>query len=117
MEGMKAILEGNTALFEAKMQQAIDLEDLTNYPTGPPRITKPSFEQYGEWLLENKRYEEARVQFDKALLRMPKRAKSLKGKLIALQALNKTEESTGIQNELQAIYAQADPEVKAFLDD
>ena len=117
MEGMKAILEGNTALFEAKVQQAIDLEDLTNYPTGPPRITKPSFEQYGEWLLENKRYEEARVQFDKALLRMPKRAKSLKGKLIALQALNKTEESTGIQNELQAIYAQADPEVKAFLDD
>lgn len=115
IEGLKALLEGDQKLFEAKMKKAIELEDLTNFPTGPPSITKPSFEQYGEWLLEKGRYEEAREQFDKALLRMPKKSKSLKGKLTALKALNQLNEVEKVQNELQSIYAQADSEVKIFL--
>lgn len=115
IEGLKALLEGDQKLFEAKMKKAIELEDLTNFPTGPPSITKPSFEQYGEWLLEKGRYEEAREQFDKALLRMPKKSKSLKGKLTALKALNQLNEVEEVQNELQSIYAQADSEVKTFL--
>ncbi len=115
IEGLKALLESDQKLFEAKMKEAIELEDLTNFPTGPPSITKPSFEQYGEWLLEKGRYEEAREQFDKALLRMPKKSKSLKGKLTALKALNQLNEVEKVQNELQSIYAQADSEVKIFL--
>ncbi|MDW3647619.1 MAG: hypothetical protein R8P61_11175 [Bacteroidia bacterium] len=115
MEGMKALLEGDEKSFEAKMKEATELEDLTDFPTGPPRITKPSFEQYGEWLLANARYEEAIQQFDKALARMPKRAKSLKGKLTALKALDQIKEVAHIQAELTSIYAQADAEVKEFL--
>ncbi len=116
IEGLKALLEGDQELFEAKMKKAIELEDHTNFPTGPPNITKPSFEQYGEWLLEKGRYQEAREQFDKALLRMPKRAKSLKGKFTALKALNQLDEVVKVQNELRAIYSQADAEVKNFLE-
>ncbi|MEL6865289.1 MAG: hypothetical protein AAFP19_12760 [Bacteroidota bacterium] len=116
MEGLKALLEEDPLLFEMKMKKATELEDLTNFPTGPPRITKPSFEQYGEWLLENSRYEDASAQFDKALLRMPKRAKSLEGKITALKALNQLSEVEEVQGELQAIYAQADAEVKQFLE-
>ncbi|MEM8907280.1 MAG: hypothetical protein AAGD05_05485 [Bacteroidota bacterium] len=115
IEGWAALLEGDQNVFEAKMKKAIELEDLTNFPTGPPSITKPSFEQYGEWLLEKGRYEEARKQFDKALLRMPKRSKSLKGKLIALKAVNQSNEVVKVRNELQAIYSQADADVKKFL--
>lgn len=92
LEGLKALLEEDQELFEAKMKEAIALEDQTDYPTGPPRITKPSFEQYGEWLVEEGRYEEAIQQFDKALSRMPKRTKSLEGKLKALKALDQTKE-------------------------
>ena len=116
MEGMKALLAGDQKLFEAKLQQATELEDLTNFPTGPPHITKPSFEQYGEYLLEKGRYEEARKLFDKALFRMPKRSQSLKGKLIAHKALNQMNEYEYVRNELQTIYAQADAEVKKFLE-
>lgn len=117
IEGLKALLEDDQQLFEAKMKQATEIEELTNFPTGPPSITKPSFEQYGEWLLENKRYAEAIVQFDKALLRMPRRSKSLKGKFTALKALNQASEVAEVQNELQTIYAQADSGVKQFLEE
>lgn len=115
MEGLKALLEGDPQLFETKMKKAVELEDRTNFPTGPPSITKPSFERYGEWLLEKGRYEEARKQFEKSLVRMPNRSKSLKGKLAALKALNQLDEAVKIQNELESIYAQADAEVKMFL--
>ena len=117
IEGMKALLAGDEALFEAKMKKAIALEDRTDFPTGPPRIAQPSFEQYGAWLLEKGRYEEAKEQFDKALVRMPRRAKSLKGKLAALKALDQTSEAESVQNELQSIYAQADTDVKRFLEE
>ncbi|MEO1217924.1 MAG: hypothetical protein AAFY45_30630 [Bacteroidota bacterium] len=115
MESLKALLEEDQQLFETKMKEATALEDLTDFPTGPPRITKPSFELYGEWLLEQGRYEEASQQFDKALMRMPKRSKSLEGKLAALKALKQIKEVAHLQNELRAIYAQADAEVKEFL--
>lgn len=117
IEGMKALLEGDEALFESKMKKAVELEDQTNYPTGPSRITKPSFEQYGEWLIAKGRFEEANEQFDKALLRMPRRSKSLKGKFLALQGLNQSEEASEVQNELTSIYAQADADVKSFLEE
>ena len=115
MEGWKALLEGDQTLFEAKMKKAVELEDLTNFPTGPPVITKPSFEQYGEWLLAKGRHEEAKQQFDKSLSRMPKRAKSLEGKFTALKALDQTSEVIKVRDELQCLYSQADLEVKRFL--
>ncbi len=117
MEGMKALLADDQELFEAKLKKATALEELTDFPTGPPNITKPSFEQYGEWLLEKARYEEAEKQFDKALSRMPKRAKSLKGKFVALKALHQSNEFAKVRAELQDIYSQADPEVKRFLEE
>lgn len=116
MEGMKALLEGNQELYEAKMKKAIDLEALTDFPTGPPDIAKPSFEHYGEWLLEKGRYEEAKNQFDKALERMPRKTNSVKGKFMALKALDESTEVVKVQNELEAIYAQADSEAKKFLE-
>ena len=116
IEGLKALLEDNQKLYEAKIKKATTLEELTNFPTGPPNITKPSFEQYGEWLLVEGRYDEAIKQFDKALIRMPKRSKSLKGKSIALKALNQMNEYETVRNELQVIYAEADSGVKQFLD-
>ncbi len=116
MEAMKALIEGDETLFEAKMEKATALEDLTDFPTGPPSITQPSFEQYGEWLIEKGRYEEAREQFDKALLRMPRRPKSLKGKFTALKALDESDEAVNVQKELESIYAQADAEVKKFME-
>ncbi len=111
MQGMIALIEGNGARFETHMKEAVALEDQTDFPAGPPTITKPSFEQYGEWLLEQGQYDEAVAQFDKALHRMPRRSKSLMGKMLALQELKQDEEAAQIQEELEAIFAKADKQL------
>lgn len=115
VEGLKALSEQNQKLFEAKMKKAVELEDQTNFPTGPPSITKSAFEYYGEWLLENDRFEEALAQFEMSLIRMPNRSKSLKGKMMALKALDKRDEFEEVKSKLQDIYNQADREIKGFL--
>ncbi|MEL6987996.1 MAG: hypothetical protein AAGK97_09205 [Bacteroidota bacterium] len=88
IRGMIALSQKKPDQFEKHLKIAVALEDQTNFPAGPPRITKPSFEQYGEWLLENGNYEEAISQFNKALERMPKRSKALMGKMKALKAIH-----------------------------
>lgn len=117
IQGMMALLEGNEELFEVYLKKAVELEEQTDFPAGPPRITKPAFEQYGEWLLERGDYAEANKQFDKALLRMPRRAKSLIGKMTAHKALNQNKEHEEVVNELQSIFAHADLEVRSLLAD
>ena len=108
IEGFKALLDNDTDLFEAKMQKATALEDDTDFPTGPPKITKPSYEQYGEWLLTLDRFEDAHIQFENALVRMPRRAKSLEGKVAALQGLEQADKALKVQDELEEIYGQTD---------
>ena len=108
IRGLKALLEGNNDQFEAYMKEAVALEDQTNYPTGPPSIAKPSFEQYGEWLLTQGNYNAALEQFKNALKRMPRRSKALTGKLKALRALGLQDEAEIVQNELESILAKAD---------
>jgi len=112
---MKAIADGNESLFEDHMKKAVELEEETNFPAGPPRITKPSYEQYGEWLLEKGDYAKANELFDKALLRMPRRSKSLLGKMTAFTALNQGDEAEKVQDELESIFDNADAEVKSLL--
>lgn len=115
IEGMKALIEGNDEVFEAHMKEAVVLENQTNNPTGPPRITKPSFEQYGEWLLTQGNYTEAVVQFDLALQRMPRRSKSLLGKMTAFKALAEEDKAELVQQELSSILTQADQEVLSLI--
>ncbi len=108
LQGMAALIEKQPDRFETYMKNAVALEYDTNYPAGPPRITQPSFEQYGEWLLAQDRYADAIEQFDKSLERMPRRVKSLIGKMTALKSLNKTVEATTVHDELKDILTHAD---------
>lgn len=61
------------------MAEAAALEEKLPLPLGPPRPVKPSYELYGEILLELGRPGEARVQFARALGRWPGRSASLLG--------------------------------------
>ena len=108
IQAMKASLNDRAELFEAHMQRAIEMEYNTDFPAGPPRITQPSFEQYGEWLIAQGKYREALEQFDHCLERMPKRSRSLKGKMTALEALDLEEEAQAIHHELEEIMMKAD---------
>ena len=61
------------------MKEALAIELSLDPPSGPPEPIKPSFELYGELLLEQGRAKDAAAQFEQSLLRMPNRRASLQG--------------------------------------
>ncbi|NNF35259.1 MAG: hypothetical protein HKN68_14195 [Saprospiraceae bacterium] len=79
LKALLALRDGNIASAEELMKEAVDLEDNTGFMYGPPDVVKPSSEMYGDWLVEQGRLEEARVQFEKVLERCPNRLLAVKG--------------------------------------
>ena len=80
LKAMEARLKKNNALTEKLLKQAVEMEKNVSYAFGPPTIVKPSFELYGEWLLEMNRPKEALTQFNLSLTAAPGRLLSLTGK-------------------------------------
>jgi hypothetical protein len=70
-------------------------------PTARLLSFKPTFEMYGDWLLEQNRPEDALAQFEYALKRGPKRHLALKGKRQAAEMSGK-EEMVAEVNEILA---------------
>lgn len=88
LNALKAMLmEESDETVESILKEAADLESEISFAFGPPAIVIPSYELYGQWLLEQERYEDALVQFNKSLDKGPGRVKALQGKLKAAQAL------------------------------
>ena len=87
LKAMQAWLKKDAAATEKILRQATALQTLSGYSYGPPAIVKPSFEMYGEWLLENNRPKEALEQFELSLKLMPNKTLSVKGKEKAQQML------------------------------
>lgn len=104
MEALLAQLEGDEGAVEAALQAATQLEDECEYSYGPPRIPYPSYEQYGDWLLAQGRYEEAITQYDKSLQIGENRAKALMGKIEVLKALGRSTEAGEVQKVLDGFW-------------
>jgi len=103
LDALRAELENDKEAVEAALVAATNLEDATGYSFGPPDIPYPSFEQYGYWLLDQDRAEEALMQFEKGLERTPNRTNALKGKLVALESLGRDQEVESVQAALNEI--------------
>jgi tetratricopeptide (TPR) repeat protein len=88
-----AMAKRDGAESERLLKEATAIEATLGPPSGPPDPLKPSFEMYGEWLLDANRPKEAAAQFEQALLRMPKRALSLRGLSRAAGRPNDTTDS------------------------
>ena len=110
----------------ATLREAVELEDRMPPPSGPPDPVKPSHELYGEVLLDLGQVEEAKRQFEKALLRMPNRAASLLGAARAAARLGSPEGREAARRHytaLAGIWKQADDglpglaEVTSYLKD
>lgn len=99
LRALAASLRGNNEEADTWLKKATELEQRISYSYGPPSVVKPSFELYGEWLVEQGRAEEALKQFDNSLQRAPKRILSLRGKLTAAKMLN----NETLQNEIQRL--------------
>ena len=111
LQAMLALLQGKSAEAERYFKQAAELENSTSYAYGPPEVSKPSHELYGDWLLEQQRYEDALAMFEQALYRGPKRVLALKGKLQAARALKRD----ALVQEAEAALAEIEAKAAAQL--
>jgi tetratricopeptide (TPR) repeat protein len=98
------------------MTQAASAEDKTPYEFGPPVPLKPAHELLGETLLSLGRPDLARVQFELALLRAPKRALSLLGLARSFEQSGNSAAARATYTELRTIWSRADPEILKALD-
>ena len=74
-----AIAQKDAATAEKLLKEATAIELTLDAPSGPAEPIKPSFELYGEMLLEQGRMADAKAQFDQSLLRMPNRRAAVRG--------------------------------------
>lgn len=92
LRAMDASLRKDAGKTEKYFKQATELQTMSGYSYGPPAIVKPSYEMYGEWLLENNRPKEALANFELSLKAAPNKSLSVKGKEKAEKLL--TDKST-----------------------
>ena len=87
LNAMNSWMKKDKAQTEKFLKKAVEMETKISYAYGPPTIVKPSFELYGEWLLENDRPKEALEQFELSLKAAPNKLLSVKGKEKAVRLL------------------------------
>ena len=125
---MVSVMENELAallsMADGKSKEAIDLmkaaiatEDNTPFEFGPPSPPKPAHELLGEMLLSLGQPQLARVQFELALQRAPKRALSLLGLARAFVALGDKTAAKEAYGDLKKIWSGADPEIRKAVDD
>jgi tetratricopeptide (TPR) repeat protein len=74
-----ASMQKDGAAAEKLLKEATAIELTLDAPSGPPEPIKPSFELYGELLVEQGRMKDAQAQFEQSLSRMPNRRAALQG--------------------------------------
>ena len=74
-----ASAQKDVATADRLLKEATVIEAALDAPSGPPEPIKPSFEMYGEWLLDQGRGKEAAAQFEQSLMRTPNRRLSVQG--------------------------------------
>ncbi|NEN23206.1 tetratricopeptide repeat protein [Cryomorpha ignava] len=79
MKGIQAWIAGDNNSTEKFLLQAIATADTLSFSYGPPEIQKPVNELYADWLMVQKRYDDAAAQYEKALERAPGRRLSVEG--------------------------------------
>ena len=100
LQAFKAMLLDDQETVEDELIKATELEASTGYSFGPPDIPYPSFEQYGYWLLENKRPKEALEQFELGLERIPNRTNAVRGKQESLEMIEDSASTTASNQNL-----------------
>ena len=79
MAAAVAAAKKDAAGAEQLLKEATAIELTLDAPSGPPEPIKPSFELYGELLLDQGRLKDAAAQFEQSLARMPNRRAATQG--------------------------------------
>ena len=80
---LRAWLNQDMVLTEKHLIKSISLNDKLDYSFGPPSIQKPTNELYAEWLVLQKRSEEAVEQYELTLKKGTNRSRAVQGKKMA----------------------------------
>jgi len=75
---LRAELNNDPKLAEEHIMKSIEIENSISYSYGPPSIQKPTRELYADWLLSQKRNEDAAKQYELAQKNGPGRLRVLK---------------------------------------
>ncbi len=94
LKAMQAWMKKDAVTTEKYLIQATTMETSSTYAYGPPNVVKPSYEMYGEWLLNMNRPKEALLQFEKSLESAPNKLLSIKGKETAISLLKEPAKAT-----------------------
>lgn len=123
ISGLVALKKGNAEEGLKLLAAAAEAESRMPPPSGPPDPMKPSYELYGEALLELGRADEAGKQFELSLLRTPNRTASLLGAARVAVKSGDDEAARRHYGKLAEIWAQADSgspelaEAKGYLEE
>jgi tetratricopeptide (TPR) repeat protein len=108
LEGLIAFARGDSEAGLASLTAAAAHEDEMGFDFGPPTVVKPAHELLGERLLELDRPADAAREFQAALERAPRRARSLLGLARAQRAAGDEAAASATYAELAAQWANAD---------
>ena len=117
LEATLLMADGKTSSAIEAMKKATAVEDSMSVEFGPPSPPKPAHELFGEILLQLGRAEEARRQFELALVRTPKRALSVLGLARALTQSGNAAGARQSYTELREIWRSADKDLRKALDE
>lgn len=79
LKALRSWLDQDVKLTEEHFKKTLTLEEGLSYSYGPPVIQKPTNELYADWLLSQKRNQEALKQYQLALTKGPERRSALAG--------------------------------------
>lgn len=108
LAGAIAAAEGKNAVAVERLLAATKIESEMPVDFGPPTVDKPAHELLGEILLKNGDASGAKVAFETALARTPRRTNSLLGLSRAATRLNDEATAARARGELRAIWQHAD---------
>ena len=117
LAAMLLIADGKSKEAIELMKKAVATEDKTPYEFGPPMPPKPAHELLGEILLSLGHPDLARVQFELALLRAPKRALSLLGLARSFVQSGNKAKPAKLTPSCRRIWSRADPEILKALEE
>ena len=109
LDGLMRLARGDTQQALAALARAEGLEAKRPRPTARPYPIKPAGELYAESLLAAGDAANAWTQFQKALMRTPRRAASLIGAARAAQKAGRRTDAVNVAKEFVAMWHLADP--------
>ena len=114
LKALIKLAQGSNDEAVSLMRAATAREDAMPFDFGPPVVTKPSHEMFGEILLQLKRPKEARDEFERALRLAPRRTRSMLGLARASSAMGDKAKARETYSTIQSIWHSADPAQRAL---